>query len=118
MQRIWIVGLILCLSVPLLTAIPATAHHKGIHGKRTTMSYYRAPRPRAYGYVVRRPVGFYSYTARDIINTFGDSRTRYGSTNVFRDPMTDRQTPFGPFDHGFFFDSPNAPRGGYSPYQQ
>jgi hypothetical protein len=30
--------------------------------------------------------------------------------------MVDRQTRFGPFDHGFFFDSGIEPRGGDSPY--
>jgi hypothetical protein len=28
-----------------------------------------------------------------------------------------RQTPAGPFDHGFFFDSGMGLHGGYSPYQ-
>jgi hypothetical protein len=61
--------------------------------------------------------GGYSYAPSDTINTYGDSRTKYGSTNSYRDPMTDRQTRFGPFDHGFFFDSGIEPRGGNSPYQ-
>lgn len=64
----------------------------------------------------KRPGG-YSYTPSDTVNTYGDSRTKYGSLNSYRDPMADRQTKFGPFDHGFFFDSGIAPRGGNSPYQ-
>jgi hypothetical protein len=63
------------------------------------------------GYVQRR--GGYSYSAEDVTNTYGDSRTLYGGANVFRDPRLDRQTPLGPFDSGFFFDS----RGRDSPYQ-
>jgi hypothetical protein len=30
--------------------------------------------------------------------------------------MLDRQTPGGPFDHGFFFDSAMGMRGGNAPY--
>ncbi len=61
--------------------------------------------------------GGYSYSYEDAINTYGDSRGRYGSARSFRDPGLDRQTQGGPFDHGFFFDSGVAPRGGDSPYQ-
>ena len=39
-----------------------------------------------------------------------------GSMNSYRDPSLDRQTVNGPFDHGFFFDSAIAPRGGSAPY--
>jgi hypothetical protein len=71
----------------------------------------RALAPRGY-----RRIGFYSYTYRDVINTYGMSRARYGSINTYRDPFVDRQTVNGPFDHGFFFDSAIGPRGGDSPY--
>ena len=67
------------------------------------------------GYRGRR-VGFYSYSYRDVINTYGMSRARYGSINSYRDPFVDMQTPNGPFDHGFFFDSGMLPRGGNAPY--
>ncbi len=70
--------------------------------------------PQVKGYTARR--GGYSYSYDDTINTYGDSRSTYGATQSFRDPMLDRQTNAGPFDHGFFFDSGNAPRGGNSPY--
>ena len=66
------------------------------------------------GYVARR--GGYSYFPEDTINTYGDSRTKYGGANTYRDPMLDRQTISGPFDHGFFFDSGIGSRGGDSPY--
>ncbi|MFV0299184.1 MAG: hypothetical protein ACK5JT_24040 [Hyphomicrobiaceae bacterium] len=61
-------------------------------------------------------VGGYSYDYSDTINTYGDSRSKYGSTFSFRDPMTERQTIGGPFDDGFFFDSGIGARGGNSPY--
>jgi hypothetical protein len=70
--------------------------------------------PRVKGYVERR--GGYSYFAADSINTYGDARTRYGGASAYRDPMLDRQTVAGPFDHGFFFDSAIGLHGGDSPY--
>ncbi|MEZ5817090.1 MAG: hypothetical protein R3D44_08420 [Hyphomicrobiaceae bacterium] len=70
--------------------------------------------PQVQGYVARQ--GGYSYSYADTINTYGDSRSVYGATQNFRDPMLDRQTNAGPFDHGFFFESGVAPRGGNSPY--
>jgi hypothetical protein len=73
---------------------------------------YRGTRVK--GYTERR--GGYSYSQEDTINTYGDSRGRYGSTSSLRDPQFDRQTNAGPFDHGFFFDSGIQPRGGDSPY--
>ena len=76
----------------------------------------RSRKPQVRGFVRRG--GYYSYQPSDSINTYGDSRTRFGSTNSYRDPMADRQTRFGPFDHGFFYDSGSitTPYGGYSPY--
>lgn len=70
--------------------------------------------PRVKGYVQRR--GGYSYSPEDTINTYGDSRSKFGGASTYRDPMLDRQTNAGPFDHGYFFDSGVAPRGGDSPY--
>jgi hypothetical protein len=91
--------------------------------KRTTASgdsagpgkarYYRK-RTRVYGYVARR--GGYSYWPEDVVNTYGMSRSLYGSMNTYRDPSLDRQSPGGPFDHGFFFDSGMSPQGGQSLY--
>jgi uncharacterized membrane protein len=60
--------------------------------------------------------GGYSYSAGDTVNTYGDSRGQYGRSDSLRDPSIDRQTNFGPFDHGYFFDSGVGPRGGNSPY--
>ncbi|MFM7083811.1 MAG: hypothetical protein ACKOW3_02235 [Hyphomicrobium sp.] len=60
--------------------------------------------------------GGYSVTQQDTINTYGDSRSLYGSAISFRDPQMDRQSNGGPFDQGFFFDSAITPRGGEAPY--
>ena len=68
------------------------------------------------GYTIRHG-GYYSYSRSDSINTYGNARTRYGNTNSYRDPMTDRQSPSGPFDHGFFFDSGMGLHAGNAPYQ-
>lgn len=86
---------------------------QGAGAHRASAYYRRAPQVR--GFVARR--GGYSYSAADVINTYGNSRSLYGGSNVYRDGMLDRQTPFGPFDHGFFFDSGIGPRGGNTPYQ-
>lgn len=110
--------LLLCLMPWAVSSADAGDRRNGIYGKRA-ISYYRAPRhirPKVYGFYFGG-VGGYSYTARDVINTYRDSRVRYGSVNFYRDPFVDRQSSFGPFDHGFFFDSAIAPRGGYAPYQ-
>jgi hypothetical protein len=76
--------------------------------------YYRRRAPQVRGFLTRR--GGYSYSSSDVFNTYGDARTRFGSTSSYRDPMLDRQTNSGPFDHGFFFDSGIGPRGGNAPY--
>jgi hypothetical protein len=73
---------------------------------------YRGAQVRGY----RRRAGGYSYVPSDTINTYGDSRSLFGSTNSYRDPAVDRQTLGGPFDHGWFFDSGIGRNGGNSPY--
>jgi hypothetical protein len=69
---------------------------------------------RVRGFVMRG--GYYSYIDADVINVYGGSRAKYGSTNVYRDFLSDRQTAAGPFDSGFFFDSGMGPRFNDSPY--
>jgi hypothetical protein len=83
--------------------------------EQTGGRYYRRRAVHGPRFAGRR-IGFYSYSYRDVINTYGMSRSLYGSINTYRDPYVDRQTPAGPFDHGFFFDSGHLPRGGDSPY--
>jgi|SRR3990172_4558172 len=57
----------------------------------------------------RRKRGGYSYKS---------SQTMSGAEmRRFYDPDATRQTPGGPFDNGFFFDSGIGPHGGQAPYQ-
>lgn len=57
--------------------------------------------------IYRRRIGGYSYKASDVTGTYRASPPPY-------DPAL--QSPGGPFDSGFFFDSGMAPHGGNSPY--
>lgn len=82
-------------------------------GAHPKSSYYRG-KPQVRGYVKRR--GGYSYSKEDTINTYGDSRGRFGAANSLRDPSMDTQTRSGPFDHGFFFNAPKGSYGGDAPY--
>jgi hypothetical protein len=104
------VGLAVAGAIAVLALASANSALADESGKRST--YRKAPQVK--GYAARH--GGYSYSYSDTINTYGDSRSLYGATQSFRDPMLDRQTNAGPFDHGFFFESGIAPRGGNSPY--
>jgi hypothetical protein len=77
--------------------------------KPETVRYVRKRRPLSVDiYSTRRRVGGYSYSASDVSSTYSRSSPP---------PYLDvRQTPGGPFDSGFFFDSGIGPRGGFSPY--
>ncbi len=120
-MRLWLVPAffgVLSLLAVVSTASAGERWSRGSsaeEGAHPKSSYYRGG-PRVRGYVSRR--GGYSYNYEDTINTYGDSRGQYGSARSLRDPALDRQTQGGPFDHGFFFDSGVAPRGGDSPYLQ
>jgi hypothetical protein len=97
--------LVLALAVLAAAAAPAAtfAQEKSTKSKGATSSERR---------------GGYSYKQADSINTYGDSRGRFGSTSSLRDPNLDRQTNAGPFDHGFFFESGVGPgqHGGNAPF--
>jgi hypothetical protein len=68
---------------------------------------YRKSRPLEVTIYGRRRIGGYSYSAADVTSTYGRSPP----------PWLDvRQTPGGPFDSGFFFDSGMGLHGGNSPY--
>ena len=82
-------------------------------GAHRASPYYRKG-PQVRGYAARR--GGYSFSAGDVVNTYGNNRSIYGGANAYRDRNLDRQTPYAPFDHGFFFDSGVTLRGGNSPY--
>jgi len=53
----------------------------------------------------QRRVGGYKYKYVDSIDT-----------RKFYDPSMSARSQGGPFDNGFFFESPRAPFGGYTPY--
>lgn len=118
MIRLFAISTLAILMLPTLAPAPAEAGWRNSKGKyvkhRSKRRYRRGPKVR--GFRSRR--GGYSYNSNDVANTYGDSRTRYGGVNSYRDPFSDRQTNAGPFDHGWFFDSAIAPRGGDSPYMQ
>ena len=105
------------LSAPSAEAAGASPYRT----KAKSGSVYRSRakhkrRPQVRGFIARR--GGYSFDASDTVNTTIGTRSLYGGTNVFRDRRLDTQTISGPFDHGFFFNSPVGPRGGDSPYHQ
>jgi len=109
--------LVISIAAVLLAPIAApTSAEAGWKGSKSSSAKGRSRGAKVRGYRKRR--GQYSYSANDVANTYGNSRTRYGSVNSYRDPFSDRQTNAGPFDHGWFFDSAIAPRGGDSPYMQ
>ncbi len=78
---------------PVLAQDASTAKPKKAKGLKGSIGYRRA----------------YSYSKSDIVGS--DSRRFY-------DPSLTRQTPGGPFDSGFFFDSGIGRNGGESPYMQ
>jgi hypothetical protein len=75
--------------------------------KHSKARRYRQRPLEVYIYRGRRPGG-YSYRPADVISTYGSNPPPWAEV---------RQTPSGPFDSGFFFDSGISPRGGNSPYQ-
>lgn len=115
-------GLGAILAGGIAASTPATA--AGASAYKAKAKTYRAwrhraakrRRPQVRGFIARR--GGYSFDASDTVNTTVGTRSLYGSANVFRDRQLDTQTVGGPFDHGFFFNSPVGPRGGDSPYYQ
>ena len=107
---------LLSIAVAALLLASLTAPAPAEAGARSKSKYSKSRGAQVRGYSQRR--GGYSYSANDVSNTYGNSRSRYGSVNSYRDPFTDRQTNSGPFDHGWFFDSGIEARGGDSPYMQ
>jgi hypothetical protein len=72
----------------------------------------RAVRVRGYYY----RGGYYSYTDADVADSRAWARSLFISRSAFRTPLSERQSPAGPFDSGFFFDSGIGPRFNDSPY--
>lgn len=91
----------------------SSAEH-GVHPRHAKTGHYRGGGVKVKGFVQRR--GGYSYGYKDTINTYGHGPGRFDYLDPFRDPFSDRQTVAGPFDSGFFFDSPARPHGGDAPY--
>jgi hypothetical protein len=117
------IGLVLAVAFAGSSAAPkASLAQDGAGLAHPASAYYRSAGrtrvvrgPQVRGFQQRR-VGGYSFSSADTVNTYGNVRTQFGGNNVYRDLQADRQTRFGPFDHGFFFDSGVGVRGGYSPY--
>jgi hypothetical protein len=109
--------LAIALGVVTLLSYTGVAHAAqqgasgGIYAKgsgHAKSRYQRRRRPLQVNIYGGRRRGGYSYSASDVISTYGQSPPPYADV---------RQTPSGPFDSGFFFDSGIGPRGGNSPYQ-
>jgi hypothetical protein len=92
-SAVLISGLILGASVPTEAATKKPGYQSGQQVK---------------GYAIRRRGG-YSYSYPDSISTNGDR-------SAYRDHILNPQSPAGPFDSGFFFDSAMGYRGGQAPY--
>lgn len=117
MRRTWVAALM--VGVAAAFALPAdgfAGEAAGEGAKKVRTAHHHRRGTRVKGFVARSGGG-YSYVAADVINTYGDSRGRYGAAQSFRDPEFGRQTQGGPFDNGFFFDSGiGSSHGGDSPY--
>jgi hypothetical protein len=115
MLRSWVVAVVVGCGVGL--SLPSSAEAGGsrtsarAYSEQPVWVSHRRGGPKVRGFVARR--GGYSYVPEDVFNTYGSSRSLYGRDYFFSPP---RQSAFGPFDNGFFFDSGIEPRGGYSPY--
>jgi hypothetical protein len=108
------IGRTACLVALLALVVPANFALAADTGLLVLTAGKKSSGAKVRGYTQRR--GSYSYSYEDSINTYGDARGSYGRADSLRDRLIDRQTNSGPFDHGFFFDSGIAPRGGDSPY--
>jgi|KBSMisStandDraft_5_1062788.scaffolds.fasta_scaffold2089883_1 hypothetical protein len=88
-------------------ALPGRLAVSADHTTFTQIRDSRRKRPLEVTIYGRRRIGGYSYRAPDVNSTYGRSPPPY---------LDVRQSPGGPFDSGFFFDSGISPRGGNSPY--
>jgi hypothetical protein len=60
--------------------------------------------------------GYYSYMDADAVNSYAWSSSLFTSKSTFRNPRSIEQSPGGPFDSGFFFDSDIGPPWNNAPY--
>jgi hypothetical protein len=94
------------LSIALCTlTLLASAARADTAGTRTEDR--SVDRGRASASVTRPEAGGYSYQPADVVGGYGRSWTSI---------VRPEQSPAGPFDSGFFFDSGLEPQGGNSPY--
>lgn len=116
MMRLCVLAALLCSFAVFSVSAEAGSRSRwsSAEGAHPKSSYYRGGGVKVKGYVKRR--GGYSYNYSDTVNTYGNARSIFGSVNSYRDPSVDQQSVMGPFDHGFFFDSPAAFHGGDLPY--
>src|SRR5262245_15943502 len=108
-------GLTIALGVIVTLAVIKLTHVGEVRGAQAASAgsararYYRRRRPLEVTIYGRRRRGGYSFGVPEVIGTYGRAPPPYADV---------RQTPSGPFDSGFFFDSGIAPHGGNSPYLQ
>ena len=116
MRRSFMTVMLLTAALGMSFVGSASAGEAAGEGVRKAKTHQARKGTRVKGFVARSGGG-YSYNYADTVNTYGDSRGRFGSASSFRDSGFGRQTNGGPFDHGFFFDSGiGTPHGGDSPY--
>lgn len=88
------------------------AYADGTKRAKAAAKWKRAVRVKGYYY----RGGYYSYTDADVADSRAWARSLFISQSRFRTPLSDQQSPGGPFDSGFFFDSGIGPRFNDSPY--
>jgi hypothetical protein len=100
-----------CTALPLADDLwSSKAYADGAHQAR----YKARHATRVRGYLQRG--GYYSYVDEDVINSRAWARSLFISASEFRTPLSQQQSPGGPFDSGFFFDSGIGPRFNDTPY--
>jgi hypothetical protein len=91
----------------------STAHADGGYRVKAAPGWRRGVRARRFYH----RGGYYSYRDRDVVSSWAWTRSLFISKSYFRTPLTGLQSPAGPFDHGFFFDSGLQPhRWNNAPY--
>jgi len=106
----WVVALGMVMSFGTIQTLRAGEPHSGtvVSGRLSQdASTYSRKRPLTVTIYRKRRIGGYSYRAADVVSTYGAAPAPY---------LDVRQSPGGPFDYGFFFDSAIKPHGGESPY--
>jgi len=116
MRRLIVCALLLGVAAMFVPVTPASAgdgvYNNGRSQKRARQ--YRKPRHAKRSPQVR---GYAHHWSGDVCFDIPDPDERYLCQFAgFIDPQIDKQTPAGPFDSGFWFDSGMGRNGGDSPY--